>query len=47
MARGYYNLFKGNIQGRCRACHDRFVGPGDRCPKCRDKLRERKRRKPR
>jgi phage head maturation protease len=41
------SIFLGYVQGRCRACHNVFVGPGDRCPKCRDKLRLRRRRKPR
>jgi hypothetical protein len=40
------NLFHG-LGGRCPVCKNLFVGPGDRCPKCRDKLRDRKRRKPR
>jgi hypothetical protein len=46
-ARGNYSVFMGHTQGRCRACHTPFVGPGERCPKCRQKLRDRKRRKPR
>jgi hypothetical protein len=47
MARKGYSVFLGHVQGRCRACRSWFVGPGERCPKCLDKLRERKRRKPR
>jgi rRNA maturation endonuclease Nob1 len=33
--------------GHCQSCHNQFKGPGDRCPKCVQKLRDRKRRKPR
>jgi rRNA maturation endonuclease Nob1 len=47
MGKEYDNLRRGTFQGRCRSCHNVFVGPGDRCPKCAQKLRERKRRKPR
>jgi hypothetical protein len=40
------NLF-GGFGGRCRACKNQFVGPGDRCPTCAKALRERRKRKPR
>jgi hypothetical protein len=33
----------GHAQGYCRACRAKFVGPGDRCPPCAQRLRERKR----
>jgi rRNA maturation endonuclease Nob1 len=45
MAKGWPH--RGQQQGRCQACKNLFVGPGDRCPKCKQALRERKRRKPR
>jgi len=35
------------VQDLCIGCRQSFIGPGDRCPACRDKLRQRKRRKPR
>jgi rRNA maturation endonuclease Nob1 len=35
----------GKPQGRCVSCYNQFVGPGDRCPACAQKLRQRKRRK--
>jgi len=37
----------GHTQGWCHVCRRPFVGPGDRCPACRDKLRLRRKRKPR
>jgi hypothetical protein len=40
-------VYRGMVQGRCRACKDKFIGPGDRCPKCKQALLDRKRRKPR
>jgi hypothetical protein len=40
-------LFRGRKHGYCIACRNPFVGPGERCPKCAQVLRERKRRKPR
>jgi uncharacterized OB-fold protein len=49
MAERGYNVFTRQQpgQGRCRVCQAVFVGPGERCPKCRDKLRQRRKRKPR
>jgi hypothetical protein len=43
----YMNVGVGTKQGYCVACHARFIGPGDRCPPCRDKLKQRRKRKPR
>jgi rRNA maturation endonuclease Nob1 len=37
----------GSAQGRCLACKNLFIGPGQRCQPCQQKLRKRKRRKPR
>jgi rRNA maturation endonuclease Nob1 len=45
MGKEYDNLRRGTFQGRCHACKNVFVGPGDRCPSCRDKLRLRRKRK--
>ena len=47
MAKRTMNVGIGVKQGTCVRCHGRFVGPGDRCPPCRDELRLRRRRKPR
>jgi rRNA maturation endonuclease Nob1 len=37
----------GKPQGRCLSCNNKFIGPGDRCQSCQQKLRLRRRRKPR
>jgi len=47
MGKHHISVGVGHAQGRYRACRAWFVGPGERCPKCQEKLRERKRRKPR
>jgi rRNA maturation endonuclease Nob1 len=47
MAKRYTSAFRGMAQGRCIACRGKFRGPGERCQSCADKLRDRKRRKPR
>jgi rRNA maturation endonuclease Nob1 len=47
MGKAYTSKLLGMAQGRCLACKNLFVGPGQRCPKCEQELRKRKRRKPR
>ena len=47
MGKHAMNVGVGVKQGTCVVCHSRFVGPGDRCQDCRDKLRQRRKRKPR
>jgi rRNA maturation endonuclease Nob1 len=36
-----------SYRGVCVSCRRRFVGKGDRCQDCAQRLRDRKRRKPR
>jgi rRNA maturation endonuclease Nob1 len=40
-------IYQRRFQGACIGCGTRFVGPGDRCQPCQQKLKARKRRKPR
>jgi hypothetical protein len=47
MGKHHMNVGVGRAQGKCVVCHIPFVGPGDRCQYHRDRLRQRKRRKPR
>jgi hypothetical protein len=47
MGKALTTLFRGQPQGRCVACKTHFIGPGQRCQPCQQKLRDRKRRKPR
>jgi hypothetical protein len=47
MGKHHMNVGVGVKQGHCVGCHNRFVGPGDRCQPCQQKLRQRRRRKPR
>jgi hypothetical protein len=37
--------FHGRKHGFCIGCMRQFIGPGDRCPPCREKLRQRRKRK--
>jgi hypothetical protein len=41
------NVGVGVKQGTCVKCHSHFVGPGDRCEKCKRDLVQRRKRKPR
>jgi hypothetical protein len=47
MAKHHFNVGMGSRWGRCIGCGAKRFGPGDRCPPCQQRLRERKRRKPR
>jgi rRNA maturation endonuclease Nob1 len=47
MGKGPAMLFRGRKAGYCIGCRREFVGPGERCQDCQQKLRARKRRKPR
>jgi hypothetical protein len=47
MSKHHFNYGKGSTSGFCIACKRRIIGPGDRCSDCQQRLRQRRRRKPR
>jgi hypothetical protein len=48
MAKGtIYGYTRVGYRGLCVRCKAPFIGKGDRCSKCADELRVRRRRKPR
>jgi hypothetical protein len=47
MGKHTYGFVRLGLQGVCIGCKNRFVGKGDRCQNCAERLRQRRRRKPR
>jgi hypothetical protein len=45
VGKGPSSRFLGRKAGYCIACRNQFIGPGERCQPCQQKLRDRKRRK--